>query len=111
MKRDSLPHTALLRRYGRLKDRLARMGWFCHGSVVEAPRPGGGKRPYYRWTRKEARKTVTVALSASQAKVWRQAIARHRQLQNILRQMRQIGAQVLLQTTAGVSRRNRRKSS
>jgi hypothetical protein len=111
MNADANPSPALRQRYEQLKQQLLALGWVCQGSVVEVARPQGEARPYYRWTRKEDQKTVTVALSASQVKVFRRAMKQHRKLQTIIRQMRQLSAQVLLETTAGVPRRKRKKSS
>jgi hypothetical protein len=65
----------------------------------------------WRWTRKLKAKTVTVALSDKQAELFRLAIDGHRELENLIRQMRAISQQVLLDSVEGPPRRKRRISS
>jgi hypothetical protein len=101
------------RRYVRLAAELAKLGLILQGTVLECRpvvkgSPGHIKKtrgPYYQWTRKIKGKTVTVALSASQAKVFQKAIANQRKLERITRQMRQLSLEILQATTQGVKRR------
>lgn len=59
----------------------------------------------WRWTRKVKAKTVTVALSAPQAELYRQAIVENRRLEHILREMREISRQFLQKSVPGVRKR------
>ena len=59
------PLASLERQYERLRLSLARIGYISQGSALDrstlkSPRTG------YQWTRKVARKTITVALSPQQ---------------------------------------------
>ena len=70
----------------------------------------GGKKeygPYYQWTRKMGGKTVTVNLTADQARVYEHAIREDRKLRRILERMRMISLHILAATTVGVMRRKR----
>jgi hypothetical protein len=95
----------LTARYQRLKARIAKLGWVTQGSVTP------GSTGAWRWTRKEKAKTITVALSQEQAQLFKQAISNHRQLEQIIRQMRAITQEVLLLSVPGPRRRDRRFSS
>lgn len=76
--------------------------------------PGGGRSspgrlkrsrgPCYQWTGKIRGKTVTVALSACQAKVFQKGIDNQRKLGRITRQMRKLSLEILEATTQGVKR-------
>jgi len=63
--------------------------------------------PYYQWTWKRNAKTVTVNLSASQAKTYQKAIDNHRKLEEILQEMRELSLAILDKTTRGVRKRKR----
>jgi hypothetical protein len=90
------------RRYERLKKELLGLGWICQGSLMHTP-------PHaWRWTRKVNAKTVTLALSEPQAELYRQAIANHRRLEQVLREMRELSQKVLLGSVPGVRRRPRK---
>ena len=90
------------RRYERLKKELFGLGWICQGSLMHTP-------PHaWRWTRKVYAKTVTVALSESQAELYRQAIANHRRLEKLLNEMRDLSQKVLSGSVPGVRRRPRK---
>ncbi len=90
---------ALQRRYDQLKEELRSLSWISQGSVMHKP-PGA-----WRWTRKVKARTVTVALSAEQAPLYRDAIAEHRRLEAILQTMRNLSAQILEHSLPGVRRR------
>jgi hypothetical protein len=82
------------RRYEQLKKELLSLGWICQGSLMHTP-------PHaWRWTRKVNAKTVTVALSEPQAELYRQAIANHRRLEQVLSEMRDL-SQTDLEQLAG----------
>lgn len=113
--KESKPHPlpkALLRaaavhrheeRYERLKEQLLALGWIAQGSVLPQP-------PHaWRLTRKVKAKTVSLALSAEQAALYRQAIANQRRLEEVLRQMRALSEKVLQGSAVGVKKRPRPK--
>jgi diketogulonate reductase-like aldo/keto reductase len=89
-------------RYIVLTQALAKLPWVCQGSVMHTP-PSA-----YRWTRKINKKTVTVSLSREQAELISTAIASHRKLENILKQMRELSETTLLGSVPGTKKRNRK---
>src|ERR1700679_4052566 len=76
-------------RYHALKTQIQQLGWIAQGSV--SPQPPRA----WRLTRKVKAKTVSLALTAEQAALYKEAIANHRKLESILRKMRAISEQVL----------------
>ena len=116
MKKDKAIE-AMRRRYKRLTANLAKTGLILQGSITErvilqTPARGQGKEkaygPYYQWTWKHQGKTVTVNLTASQARKFSEAIKNHRKMEDITRQMRELSLQILQATTKGVTKRKRR---
>src|SRR5471032_2293341 len=102
MKKPSLSarQAATLRaRFERCKQELSTLDWLSEGSVSEN-HPGS-----WRWTRKVQAKTVTVALSSAQAAAFRQAIANHRRLEKLIKEMRALSQTFLLGSIAGPPRR------
>ena len=105
------------KRYGQLMARLAKIGPILKGTITERtiqrehPK-GSGKHkdygPYYQWTWKEKGKTVTVNLSASQAKAYQHAIDNHRKMEVILEDMRILSRIILDTKIEGVKRRKPR---
>ena len=95
--------TALRSEYRRLQRQLAGTGWISHG-YVQNRGPGAGG-PCYQWTRKERKKTVSVALSKEQYLWMKQAIENWRQVQQTLLRMEQISRAVLFETVPEPSRR------
>jgi hypothetical protein len=95
---------ALRARFERCKEQIRRLDWLSEGSVSEN-HPGT-----WRWTRKVKAKSVTVALSARQAEAFTQAIATHRQLEKLIRQMRALSQTYLLHAIPGPHRRRPRQS-
>jgi cyclopropane fatty-acyl-phospholipid synthase-like methyltransferase len=91
--------------YGRLRDRLADVGWISQGYVQDRGPGAGG--PCYQWTRKVKGKTVSVALSKEQYAALRQAIANWRQLQATLQQMQALSRQLIFTTLPDTTRRKR----
>ena len=87
------------RRYRSLKKELSSLGWLTHGSV--SPNHPGN----WRWTRKVKAKTVSVSLSQEQADLFKSAIANHRKLESIIREMRAISQEVLLKSAQGTRRK------
>ena len=115
MKKDKAIES-MRRRYKRLTARVAKMGLVLQGSIAERvilqrPARGEGKEkaygPYYQWTWKRQGKTVTVNLTASQARTFSRAIKNHRKMEEITRQMRELSLKILQATTKGVSKRKR----
>ena len=105
---------SMQKRYTQLTTRLSKLGFVLQGTITERtitrPDPKAAKKqktygPYYQWTFKRAGKTVTVNLTASQAKTYQRAIDNHRKLENILEQMRTLSLQILETKTQGVKRR------
>ena len=93
------------------------MGWLtspCRVGATRAWRPAWGERrrkvygPYHQWTWKQEGKTVTVNLSASQARVFQRAIDNHRKLAALVGEMRTLSRQILEATTVGVKKRKPR---
>ena len=111
--RKDPPTAALRRRYERVRARVGKIGLVLQGTITERTitRPNPVQRdqqntygPYYQWTRKHEGKTVTVNLTASQARAFQRAIDNHRKLVELLREMRALSWQILEATTAGVKR-------
>lgn len=107
--------TANEKRYARLRAQAAKLGPILQGTITERiilrddpKRPGKKKTygPYYQWTFKEKGKTVTVNLSAAQAKTYRRAIEHHRKMETIIQEMRALSRQILDAKTKGVKKRN-----
>ena len=92
-------------------------GYILQGSVVRRylrhTTAGGEKTygPYYIWTRKQAGKSVTMALSKEQADLIRSAIRRQRALEQRLTRMRSLSERIIRTITTGVPTRNRAKSA
>jgi len=68
-------------------------------STLRSPRSG------YQWTRKVARKTITVALGREQFDSLRKAIVNRRHHQKTLAQMERLSRQVLFETLPDTHRR------
>lgn len=109
----------LLKRYGRLKARLAKVGLILQGTITERAivgedpfAPGKEKTygPYYQWTWKHKGKTKTVNLTASQATTYQKAIRNHRMVEETLREMREISLRIYETTTEGVKKRKSKKT-
>jgi hypothetical protein len=104
MKRTTPPTASWQQRYQRLAASLARTGYISQGSVLDRssltpPRSG------YQWTRKVARKTITVALSAEQFLALRQAIENRRLLLSKIASMEQLSRQIFFRTLPDPHRR------
>src|SRR5947209_19209634 len=104
MKTKPAPLESLKREYQRLSGSLAALGYISQGSVLDRskltpPRSG------YQWTRKVARKTITVALSPEQFLSLRKAIQNHRALQTTITQMEKLSRQILFDTLPDTRRR------
>ena len=109
----------LPRRYRQRAARLGRTGPILQGTITARTIPrakGKGRKeeksygPYYQWTFKEQGKTVTVNLTAAQAKLYQEAIDDNRAVEEILRKMRRLSKQIFEAKTEGVKKRNSVKS-
>ncbi len=95
---------ALAQQYDQLRRSLARVGYISQGSVfdlsaLKTPRRG------YQWTRKVARKTITVALSPEQFASLRQAVANRRALQKTISKMEKLSRKILFGSLPDTHRR------
>lgn len=95
--------TKLRAEYVQLQNRLAAVGWISHGYVQDRGPGAGG--PCYQWTRKENKKTVSVALSKAQYDALRDAIVNWRTLQKTLARMECISRRVIFYTLPDTRRR------
>lgn len=116
--RDKRKADELTKRYRKLASRLAATGPVVQGTItkrvitVEPKERGGVPKsfgPYYQWTFKSAGKTVTVNLTAKQAKLFQKAIENNRKLETILSNMRDLSRQLCEASTEGVRKRTRTK--
>lgn len=107
----------LRNRYEGMKEDLQGIGFVLKGTITERiivrpslRNPGKENRsgPYYQWTWKKGRKTVTVNLSASQAREYGKAIQNHKKLIKIVREMEKLSLQILELSTVSVKRRKKR---
>ena len=89
--------------YRKLQRQLAAIGWISHGYVQDRGPGAGG--PCYQWTRKEKKKTVSVALSKEQYQAMQAAIENRRKVQETLSRMEQISRLVIFGTLPDTRRR------
>lgn len=68
--------------YRQLQRQFSQLGWLSHGYVQDRGTGAGG--PCYQWSRKESKKTVSVALSKEQYAAMKEASENWRQAQLIL---------------------------
>jgi hypothetical protein len=103
-KKKTATSEPLHREYHRLARSLAEIGYISQGSVLDRstlrpPRSG------YQWTRKVARKTITVALSSEQFRSLKNAIANRRTLEKTISKMEKLSRQILFETLPDTHRR------
>jgi hypothetical protein len=89
--------------YRKLCHQMAKTGWISHGYVQDRGPGAGG--PCYQWTRKERKKTISVALSKEQYLGMETAIQNWRRVQETLKRMEQISRTVLFHTLPNPPRR------
>jgi|SRR5580700_1004431 hypothetical protein len=100
------PMPPVQRQYDQLRRRLTRLGYISQGSVQDrTARKGGGAG--YQWTRKVARKTVTVSLTAEQFVQMKQATNNYRQLRQLLRRMEALSRTILFANSPHPNRHKR----
>jgi uncharacterized protein DUF6788 len=94
------------REYEQLRRRLAQLGPISQGSVQDrTTRKGGGAG--YQWTRKVARKTVTVSLTAEQFARMKEAVGNYRQLRRQLRKMENLSRRMIFKSHPNPRRHKR----
>jgi len=93
------------REYDRLRRGLSRLGYISQGSVQDRTRREGGGG--YQWTRKVARKTVTVSLTAEQFNELKQATSNYRRLRLQLKRMETLSRTILFKNSPHPNRRKR----
>lgn len=94
----------LQRRHQQLRHQLGQLGLISQGSVQDrTARLGGGAG--YQWTRKVARKTVTVSLTADQFAKMKEAVANYRTLRHQLQEMEKVSRRIIFQSSPHPGRR------
>jgi hypothetical protein len=104
MKKKSTPAASRQHQYQRLCSSLANTGYISQGSVLDRstlrpPRSG------YQWTRKVARKTITLALSREQFLSLGKAIENRRNLQKTIGKMEKLSRHILFESLPDTRRR------
>ena len=89
--------------YAKLQKHLSTVDWISHGYAQHPGRRAGG--PCSQWTRKEKKKTVSVALSKEQYQAMQAAILNWREVQRTLTRMEQISRLVIFGTLPDTRRR------
>jgi len=92
--------------YDRLRQSLAQIGYISQGSVLQRSVATSG-RSGYQWTRKVARKTITVSLSQPQFLAMKAAVQNERTLWKTIQQMEKISRQILFASLPDTRRRKR----
>jgi hypothetical protein len=103
MKKKVISLEELRRQFEQRRLRLGQVGYISQGSVQDRTRRPSGAG--YQWTRKVAGKTITVALTAQQFRVMKEAIANHRQLRRDLAELERISRRILFRTSPHPARR------
>ena len=106
MKNTPSAFRPLEREYQRLRQSLAHIGYISQGSVLDRstlkPRRSG-----YQWTRKVARKTITVSLSLEQFQSLKRAVDNERKLWKSIQKMEKVSRQILFGVLPDTRRRKR----
>jgi hypothetical protein len=92
--------------YDRLRRSLTRIGYISQGSVLQRSVETSG-RSGYQWTRKVAKKTVSVSLSQPQFAAMKQAVANERLLWKTVQQMERLSRQIIFASASDTQRRKR----
>lgn len=100
------------RRYRKLAAKLAGIGPILQGTITERCIEKGESiyGPYYQWTFKREGKTVTVNLSHSRAELFQKALDNNRELEETLKEMRELSRLIGEAKTEGVKKRNSAKT-
>lgn len=106
MSKEAASLAPLRRRHQQLRRQLGQLGLISQGSVQDrTARRGGGAG--YQWTRKVARKTVTVSLTAEQFTKMKEAVANYRTLRQQLREIEKLSRRIIFQSAPHCGRRKR----
>ncbi len=92
--------------FRRLRNQLGQVEWIALGTVLERNKPGQGG-PRYQWSRRVDGKTVTVALSLEQFEWLKQAIAKQREVWDIITGMQQATMEYMWKNIPSTTRRKR----
>ena len=98
-----------IKRYVQLSDQIGKIGLIIKGTITERRIVQGKKTygPYYQWTFKVGRKTVTVNLSKEQEREYSKAIRNFQKVRQNLKQMEELSRKILEMTTVGVKKRKK----
>lgn len=98
-----------IKRYVQLRDQIGKIGLIIKGTITERRIVQGKKTygPYYQWTFKVGRKTVTVNLSKEQEREYSKAIRNFQKVRQNLKQMEELSRKILEMTTVGVKKRKK----
>lgn len=109
-KEESEAQKKLPERYRKLAAKLAATGPILQGTITERTIEKEDRTygPYFQWTFKREGKTVTVNLTASQAEIFRKALDQNRELEKILKEMRELSLAICEAKTKGVKKRKPR---
>ena len=106
MSQKPQPLARLRRQHAQGCRALCQLGYISQGSVQDrTARQGGGAG--YQWTRKVARKTVTVALTAEQFAQMKKAVENYRKLRRQLAQLERLSRRIIFQSTPHTGRHKR----
>lgn len=99
-----------IKRYVQLRDQIGKIGLIIKGTITERRIVQGKKTygPYYQWTFKVGRKTVTVNLSKEQEREYSKAIKNFQKVRQNLKQMEELSRKILEMTTVGVKKRKKK---
>lgn len=106
----------LQERYKILALKLSAIGLIAQGTITKRiikrdpetkGKPKKNYGPYYQWTFKDAGKTVTVNLTAQQAKLFSEAFKNNRKVEKLLSEMRNLSRQICEASAEGVKKRLR----
>jgi len=85
---------------------LSQVGLISQGSVQDrTARQGGGAG--YQWTRKVAKKTITVSLTGEQFVKLKEAVGNYRQVRQHLQRMEGLSRRIIFETSPHPDRRKR----
>lgn len=103
-------------RFEALKREILQLDFVRPGSLVRRFMPCGNHScrcmgqpprlhgPYYQWSHKVAGRTVTLRLSAGQAKLCRRWVGNHKRLRRLVRQMERLSLKETDQALGAISR-------
>ena len=106
MKSASFSSADPQRQFKALRKKLSLLGLISQGSVQDrTARKGGGAG--YQWTRKLARKTVTVSLTPEQFALMKTAVGNYRQLRRQLTSLEKLSRQIIFLNNPHPARRKK----